>query len=82
MLANLLLEDWFARSCASQYPSTAGPSFTCRMIGQTEGGPGRRRMHGEFHWMLGHGELEDSKLRTFIEKRTVEELYDVRNDPA
>ena len=32
--------------------------------------------------MLGQGELEDSKLRTFIEKRTVEELYDLRNEPA
>ena len=41
-----------------------------------------RTMLGEFHRMLGQGELEDSELRTFIEKRTVEELYDVRNDPA
>ena len=41
-----------------------------------------RTMLGEFHWMLGQGELEDPELRTFIEKRTVEELYDVRNDPA
>jgi hypothetical protein len=39
-------------------------------------------MLGEFHWMLGQGELEDSELRTFIEKRTVEELYDLENDPA
>jgi N-sulfoglucosamine sulfohydrolase len=41
-----------------------------------------RTMLGEFHRMLDQGELEDSELRTFIEKRTVEELYDMRNDPA
>ena len=39
-------------------------------------------MHGEFHWLLGHAELEDSKLWTFIKKRRFDELYDVKNDPA
>ncbi|MEC8043983.1 MAG: hypothetical protein VX130_05260 [Verrucomicrobiota bacterium] len=52
------------------------------MIGQTEGEPDIRRILGEFHRMLGQSELKDSKLRTFIEKRSIEELYDLRNDPA
>ena len=66
-------------------PSRAlnGGRFSCLWNGWSDGNltlP--RTMLGEFHRMLGQGELEDPELRTFIEKRTVEELYDVRNDPA